>query len=259
MPPENVDDMDPVALFVRAIALASADESRDSHDYWQDVRSLHARPDREVFERAAGLCAGDSPVGRVVGADVLAQLGDADANGRRPFGADTVPILRALLADSHDQVVASAVHALSHHRGADVPELRELAGHASSDIRYAVAHALSGREDPEAVALLLQLMTDVDDAVRDWSTFAIGTQCDADAPDIRGALSERLADSDDETRGEAMVGLARRGDSSVIAIVADALAGVDPGQLVFDAADEILEHYPQDERVSAALAKWRTT
>jgi HEAT repeat protein len=251
--------MDHATLFASAIELASADQSRDSHEYWQWVRSLRRRPERDVFERAVALCAGDSVIGRIVGADVLAQLGDVDVNGRRPFAADTVPILRALLVANHDQVITSAVHALSHHRGADVPELRELARHASSDIRYAVAHALSGREDTEAVALLLQLMTDVDDAVRDWATFAIGTQCDADAPDIRGALSARLADSDDETRGEAMVGLARRGDTSVISAVADALECGDPGQLVFDAAEEILEHYPQDERISTALAKWRTT
>ena len=93
-------------------------------------------------------------------------------------------------------------------------------------------------------------MTDVDDVVRDWATFAIATQCDADAADLRGALSARLADSDDETRGEAMVGLARRGDTSVISAVPDALECGDPGQLVFDAAQAILEHYPQDERIS---------
>jgi HEAT repeat protein len=258
MPPQNADDMDHAAVFSLAIALASADQTRDSHEYWQCVGSLHRRPNREVFEGAAALCAGDSSIARVVCADVLAQLGEADSNDGRPFAADTIPILRALLIDGHDQVVASAVHALSHHRGADVPELRELACHASSDVRYAVAHALTGREEPEAVALLLQLMTDVVDAVRDWATFAIGTHCDADTRDIRGALSARLADSDDETRGEAMVGLARRGDTSVISMVADALEGADPGRLVFDAAEEILEHYPQDELISSALAKWRT-
>jgi HEAT repeat protein len=98
----------------------------------------------------------------------------------------------------------------------------------------------------------------VEDSVRDWATFALGTQCDADGPEIRKALADRLRDTDDEVRGEAMVGLARRGDTTVIDCVAEALESPDPGQLIFDAADEILEKYPDESRISTAVAKWRT-
>jgi HEAT repeat protein len=104
---------------------------------------------------------------------------------------------------------------------------------------------------------LIELTRDVDDSVRDWATFALGTQCDADGPEIRKALADRLCDSDNEVRGEAMVGLARRADTTVIDCVAEALESLDPGQLVFDAADEILATYPNESRIRTALAKWR--
>ena len=49
------------------------------------------------------------------------------------------------------------------------------------------------------------------------ATFALGTQCEAATPEIRNALADRLADTDDETRSEAaMVGFARRGDPRVL-------------------------------------------
>jgi hypothetical protein len=69
-------------------------------------------------------------------------------------------------------------------------------------------------------------------------------------------LSERLTERDDEIRGEAFVGLARRGDLLIIDQIVREVEG-DPGSLVFDAADEILKHVPEEPRITAALSKWR--
>lgn len=55
-----------------------------------------------------------------------------------------------------------------------------------------------------------------------------------------------------------MVGLARRRDVGVIDYVAEALKGSNPGQLVFDAAEEILAAWPGEARIKSALEKWRT-
>jgi hypothetical protein len=69
---------------------------------------------------------------------------------------------------------------------------------------------------------------------------------------------ERLGDPDDDTRAEAMVGLARRGDRNVIDFVVEALGAGESGIIAIDAADEILVRYPDEMRVREALAKWRS-
>ena len=138
---------------------------------------------------------------------MLAQIGTADTRGIRPFTEESVPVLRALLADTDDDVIASAIHALAHHRHDNVSDFSRLARTESQAVRYAIAHALSGHEQADAIAIVIELTADVDDSIRDWATFAIGTQCDVDGPEIREALGRRLVDADEEIRGEAMVGL----------------------------------------------------
>jgi HEAT repeat protein len=227
-------------------------------EYWRVIRQLHRRVDREVFETAAACCTAANSAERIVGLHVLAQIGLADEHGVRPFTHETVPILRARLTDQDDVVVEAALHALGHHREAKADDLRELAHHASRDIREAVAFALTGRDEDDAIALLIELTRDADDDVRDWATFAIGSQTDADGPHIRQALFDRLSDADEVVRGEALVGLARLRDEGAIDFVVEALRSPNVLELVFEAGEELLSGYPDDSRLKAALANWRT-
>ncbi|MEZ5844522.1 MAG: HEAT repeat domain-containing protein [Hyphomicrobiaceae bacterium] len=97
---------------------------------------------------------------------------------------------------------------------------RDLASHACEAVRVAVAqHLRADSSGSPAASALIGLMADEATDVRDWATFSLGTQSDADSPDIRAALAERLADDDEETRLEAMVGLARRQDRRALPMV----------------------------------------
>ena len=60
--------------------------------------------------------------------------------------------------------------------------------------------------------------------VRDWATFALGTLAEADAEELRDALAARLDDPDEDTRLEAVHGLAVRGDPRAEAAARDLLA-----------------------------------
>jgi hypothetical protein len=64
---------------------------------------------------------------------------------------------------------------------------------------------------------------------------------------VRQALVDRLDDTDDETRFEAMLGLARRGDTRADAAVAAAMAQPDAHSLVQDAADFIARRGQRDD------------
>jgi len=52
----------------------------------------------------------------------------------------------------------------------------------------------------------------MDRKVRSWAVFGLGSQTDADTPELREALFNALDDDDLEVRGEALVGLACRSD-----------------------------------------------
>ena len=68
--------------------------------------------------------------------------------------------------------------------------------------------------------------------------FGIGAQVDADSPAIRSALLRRLIDVDEDTRDEALAGLATRGDVRALPALLDALrAGVLSGVVSQAAVD----------------------
>ena len=178
---------------------------------------LHYRATREVFDAARQLCAGKCPQEKILGANILGQLGVPD----RTFPEESVAILIGLLDVEKDEyVMQSACIALGHIRSSKaIPSLSRLKSHLSADVRYAVVYGLLGLEDDLAIKMMIDLSKDADDRVRDWATFGLGSLINADSPQIREALFARLLDSDEGTRGEALVGLARRKDQRIVELL----------------------------------------
>lgn len=252
--------MEPAELLALAIRLAPSEGSDDpGNEYWELIRTLHRLPEQHVFDLAVASCASPIPTERAVGATVLAQLGFMDEwTGKRPFTDQSVPILRALLRDADEDVLTSSIHALAHHGIGTSTDLYDLARHPSANVRYAVAHALGSDDAGEdELKLMIDLTRDSAVNVRDWATFALGSQCDSDTPAIRAALRQRLDDEDGEVRGEAMMGLARRNDSDVGPVIVRELHSGESGGFAIEAAEEFLARHPDDASVRDALAKWR--
>lgn len=113
--------------------------------------------------------------------------------------------------------------------------------HADEGVRFGVVMGLLTLEDELAVQTLIELSTDADADVRDWATFGLGSQIELDTPAIREALVARLSDEDEDTRGEAMVGLARRHDSRMVAPLLTDLEHGYSGSLTLEAATEIAD------------------
>src|SRR5690606_12221611 len=121
-----------------------------------------------------------------------------------------------LLDDTEPVVIAAAAAAFSY-RSDDraIPDLVRHATSADPSIRYGVTLGLAGNDDPAAVAALIVLSRDGDRDVRDYAVFALGSHTELDTPELREALYTAMTDSDHEIRGEALVGLAFRGDQRV--------------------------------------------
>jgi HEAT repeat protein len=222
---------------VELIQAALAEEDEDA--YWRLIRVLHHRPTKEVFEAARGLCDGESPQERSLGADILAQLGVSE----RPFVAESVDILLDLLSREEDtDVLNSVAVALGHLRDPRAIEpLVRLKDHPCEDVRDGVVFGLLTHEDPLAIKTLIELSTDEDFDVRNWATFGIGQQIDTDTPEIRDALVARLSEENGEIRGEALLGLARRKDERVIEPLIRELEAIPTAEEWWDNAIEAAE------------------
>jgi HEAT repeat protein len=125
------------------------------------------------------------------------------------------------LADEDPLVVNSAAWALAHLADdTAISALIKARSHADSSVRQAVAVGLAGSVRPEAIATLIELM---EDEVRNWATFALGTQSAEDSPQIREALRNRLTDTFSDVRDEATWGLALRKDPIGVRMLLDRL------------------------------------
>ena len=190
---------------------------RDSEDfmlsdaYWKPVRIFHCRADNPVMATANRLLSSEASANRVLAADILSQVAFGN-EARRTEAADLLlPVFERETACEVLRAIASAFGHIKDERS--VSRLVELCSHPDESLRYEVVFGLSGQDDKRAIESLIVLSSDPDDDVRNWATFGLGTQTEVDTPDLRNALIARLSDLDDETRDEALVGLARRGDT----------------------------------------------
>lgn len=221
-------------------------------DHEASLAAVHYRGTREEFDLGVEYCGSTDADDRATGADVLAQLGWGD----QTFLDESVDVLIPLLRDSDPHVVYSAAAALGH-RGDPraIAHLVPLAAHPDALVRYGVVFGLTGYEDADAIATLIKLTTDSDPDVRDWALFGIGSQIEVDAPAIREALFAGLSDNGMEARGEALVGLAVRGDEWVIdALLKEWEEQTSVGILSIEAAEAMA-----DKRLLPFLEHFETT
>lgn len=195
-------------------------EPIDSDERWHFVTVLHERGDDATFRAAVALIDSPDADRRALGADILAQLGAVKGISveKRPFAAPAAELLIERIDREEDPTVLdSMATAFGHlHDPRCIPTLHRLRGHPDEDVREAVAFGLLGFDDDLAVETLIELSRDPDADVRDWATFGLGTQIDRDDAQVREALVARLDDADDDTRAEALRGLAARDDELAV-------------------------------------------
>ena len=194
-------------------ALAN-DADRDNDGYWQPIAVLqHRLP--AILERIQELSDSCHEKSRDTAATILGQ-GWVGSKAIPDVCADV--LLWMLAREQSTSVLTSIIFALGHlHDPRATKPLVSLQSHPEACIRYAVISSLCGSEDEQAIAALIERSADEDRDVRNWATFGLGSQIDNDTNAIREALFARLEEEDDEIRGEAIVGLTRRGDIRVAA------------------------------------------
>ena len=187
-------------------------EWEDDNDEWQPhVCALAARGSREVLDAMVELGSDAEPAMRELGRvrARAARPGRTGAAGRGGGGA---------ARDGRARAGRDACSRRSRARSATSARRTARTGCSSSAPTPTTASARRSRSRSAAVparttlAALIALSADPEAAVRDWATFALGTLAEQDSPALRDALAARLDDPDEDTRLEAIHGLALRGD-----------------------------------------------
>lgn len=187
-------------------------------DGWRAVQELQLRGSPTLLATITAMSTSPRSRRRAVGLSIAGQLMHHPGGECAMYAEEaTQQLLLNGLSDPHHDVVRAAVSGLGHRpHAASVQALLRLSMSGDSQMRWQVAVALGSYEESEAIDGLIRLSSDPSNEVRDWATFGLGTLRDDDTPEIRAALRRNLSDSDQDVRGEALVGLARRGDDGIV-------------------------------------------
>ena len=254
-------DLSTAELFARATAEAT-NEAGDPDMYWDLINTLHDRDAREVWALVEPLARdGDVRLQQLV-PDVLRLLG----REAQPLARETLELFAQMLSrDPPAELLACIGNACADfHDGSVVTMLGPHAGHVDPAVREAVLHAVRRSGHPDAVAALINLSRDPLDDLREWATFALGSQLPlVDGVDVREALAARLTDGHEPTRDEAVIGLGLRGDARALGPLRAQLERGYVGLALFEAAHAlasplltpVLTSLKNDARVQATLTE----
>lgn len=210
--------------------------NKSQKTYWNNISELRKRATEEIYDQAYNLANSKIDKNKIIGIDVLAQLG-FDPRIRQQ---KTVELYFELLEiEQNDDVLFSLFFGISHNNAnlseKQVLKLTEFKNSKKKDIRYSLVSALSTVENSKAIETLIELSEDKYSAIRNWATFGIGTLSEESNDQILNALWNRTKDKHQETRLEAIVGLANRKQSSVKTNIIDELKNGNYTTLLFDA------------------------
>ena len=214
--------------------------NKSQKTYWNNISELRKRATEEIYNQAYKFAKSDDDKNKIIGIDVLAQLGFNPRFQQKK----TVDLYFELLeSEQKDDVLFSLLFGISHNNENlienHVLKLIDFKNSKNKDIRYALVSALSPTENPKAIETLIELTEDKFSSIRNWATFGIGTLSEVNNGRTLSALWKRTKDKHQETRLEAIVGLARRKQIEVKQNIITELKGGNYTTLLFDAISEL--------------------
>lgn len=214
--------------------------NKSGKTYWDNIKTLRSKGTKYVFDKSHDLTNSQNTKEKIIGIDLLAQLGLPP----RPFYNETIQIYFKLLStETEPKVLLSILYGIGHNnQNLDLPQTNQISTfkkHDDKSIRQGVVNALLGVDNEMAIDTLIFLTNDEDISIRNWATFGLGTQIQRNTENIREALWKRVNDKKQDTKLEAIVGLAKRKDIRVNEIIKQELVKGESGTLLFNAIEEL--------------------
>lgn len=208
--------------------------------YWEYISILRSRSSEEVFIKCTELINSDSANHKKIGIDVLAQLGLPP----RKFLKQTLKTYFHLLkVEENPEILMSVLYGISHNNEnlskSKIHLLCSFAKNENKLIKEGLVAALIGIEDKLAIETIIKFSSDKINQIRNWATFDLGTLLTIDNEKIRTALWKRVNDKHQETRLEAIIGLANRKDQRINEIIIQELKAGEMGILLLEAVLEM--------------------
>ena len=203
---------------------------------WDNISTLRKRPSEELFSKCIELTKSDNTKIRKIGIDILAQFGLPP----RPFLIETLKIYFELLeAETDPDVLMSLLYSIGHNNDElDKEQIEKICSFIDNEnnlVKEGLVYALLGIDNLTAIQTLVKLSSDKLSHIRNWATFGLGTQIEKNNKNIREALWNRVNDKHQETKLEAIVGLAKRKDNRVSEIIKREIMDGEYGILLFEA------------------------
>jgi hypothetical protein len=207
---------------------------------WSYIGELFRRPTEDVFQKCVQLTQSLEINERIIGVNVLSQLG----SDKCPFQKETVKLLFGMLEkEVNPKIIAFILFAIGHNNEKltmpHISQIDKFKESKNSDIRFSLVMALLRCKHKGALNILIFLSEDTHSKVRDWATFSIGNISDSNDPKLIEALWKRVNDKDEDTRFEAITGLAKRKQIEIKKNIKQELETGKYGSLLFEAIAEL--------------------
>ncbi|MBE9586761.1 hypothetical protein IM792_20090 [Mucilaginibacter sp. JRF] len=218
--------------------------SKSGTSRWANIRVLRGRPSEELFAKCVALTKSDDPKHKIIAIDILSQLGVPS----RPYLQKMLKLYFDLLStETHPDVLRSILYAIGHNNSdinhEQVERLCSFINNENNLVREGLTFALLGINDLKVIDALIELSADRLSKIKNWATFGLASQTDRNNKAIRDALWNRVNDKHQETKLEAIFGLAKRKDDRVKDIIIRELTTGEYGSLLLKAIIET-----EDER-----------
>lgn len=200
------------------------------------IAALQLREDTTSLARVMDLCTNKSFRMRVLGARVL-----SGAYGKAHESEAVQALLQVLKSERSTQVQTACIGALYQLMAIERAQaVLPFVNSSSDSVRFAVAVALGGSDDPSAIEALRQLAADKDAEIREWAVFGIrlivlsgGSKRYAE---LKVCFREFLSDPAEKVRQEALAALALYKDTKALNMLVQELHKSAVSALVLEAA-----------------------
>lgn len=217
-----------------------AKKSKSQNLYWNTIFELRKFVDDQMVEKCFELINSNDEKSKIVAIDVLSQLGVK----RNKFAKILIKNLFEFLEESvNEKLITSSLIAIGHNNKfltkKHINFLEKFKNNKSKEIRYALVFSILTLENETATNILIKLSNDKSPRIRDWALFGLGTQIETDNHEIRKTLYKHCFDKDDQSKQEAIKGLANRNDERVYEIILNELQTENFGSLLFETIMQI--------------------